>query len=179
LEAYLLPSPGLGDWSPACVEAQREFFPGNQNDDARKQYCTLAPLAVGETRTVRLVVPDFGFGDAYFSLSAEGRDLASGDESADPEVRGPRPPLSLEVAARPEAVGTGIPVTVRATRKGTVRLQVRRGNRTYTRTITLRRARKRALVLRPGRRLAGESGVVTITARSRNATARARLQPWF
>ncbi len=179
VEAYFLPSPGLGSWSPACVGAQREFFSGNQDDDARKQYCTLAPLGVGETRTVRLVVPDLGFGDAYFSLSAEGRDLASGDESADPEIRGPRPPLSLEVAARPEAVANGIPITVRATRKGSVRLQVRRGSRTYTRTITLRRAGKRAVMLRPGRRLAGEAGVVTITARSRTATARARLLPSF
>jgi hypothetical protein len=68
----------------------------------------LARLAVGEQRTVRLVVPDLGFGDAYFSLSAEGRDLASADEDAGPEVR----------------------------------LQVRRGSRTYARTITFRRAGK-------------------------------------
>ena len=130
-----------------------------------------------ERRTVRLVVPDLGFGDAYFSLSAEGRDLAGGDESGDPEVRGPRPPLSLEVPARPESIGNGIPITVRATRKGRVRLQVRRGNRTYTRTITMRR--KRDVMLRPPRRLARETGVVTITARSGGATARARLQPSY
>ncbi len=135
----------------------------------------LAPLAVGERRTVRLVVPDLGFGDAYFSISAEGRDLAGGDETADPEVRGPRPPLSLEVAARPQSIGNGIRVTVRSTRKGSVRLQVRRGSQTYTRTITLRRAGKRDVVLRPPRRLAREQGLVTLTARSGGATARARF----
>jgi hypothetical protein len=67
--------------------------------------------------------PEPGFGNAYFSLSAQGRDLASGDEDAGPEVRGPRPPLSLEVAARPESIGNGIRTTVRSTRKGTVRLR--------------------------------------------------------
>jgi hypothetical protein len=176
VEAYFLPSPGLGSWSPACVGEQREFFSGSNDDDSRKQYCTLAPLAVGERRTVRLVVPDLGFGDAYFSVSAEGRDLADGDQDAGPEVRGPRPPLSLEVPARPESIHNGLAITVRATRKGSVRLQLRRGSRTYVRTITLRRAGKRAVTLRPGRRLASENGIVTITARSRNATARARLQ---
>ena len=105
------------------------------------------------------------------------RDLAGGDEFAGPEVRGPRPPLSLEVAARPETIFPAIPVTVRSTRKGRVRLQVRRGNRTYTRTITLRRAGKRDVMLRPPLRLAREDGIVTITARSGNATARARLLP--
>jgi hypothetical protein len=128
---------------------------------------------------VRLVVPDLGFGEAYFSLSAEGPDLAGGDEYADPEVRGPRPPLSLEVPARPQSIGARIPITVRSTRKGTVRLQLRRGKRTYTRTITLRRAGKRDVVLRLPRRFAREQGLVTLTARSGSATARARLQPGF
>jgi hypothetical protein len=178
VEANFLPSPGLGSWSPACVGEPRTFFSGSQ-DDPRRQYCMLAPLSVGERRTVRLVVPDLGFGDAYFSLSAEGRDLASGDEDAGPEVRGPRPPLSLEVPARPKSNGNGIRTTVRSTRKGTVRLQVRRGTRTYARTITLRRAGKRDVVLRPPRRLAREEGLVTVTARSGGATARARLQPSY
>ena len=177
MQAYFLPSPGLGSWTPACVGAQPSFSSGSQNDDPRRQYCVLSPLAVGEQRTVRLVVPDLGFGDAYFELSAEGRDLAGGDEFTGPEVRGPRPPLSLEVAARPQTIFPAIPVTVRSTRKGRVRLQVRRGGRTYTRTITLRRAGKRDVMLRPPLRLAREDGLVTITARSRNATARARLQP--
>ena len=92
VKAHFLPSPGLGDRSPACVSEQRRFFSGAEGDSARDQYCVLAPLAVGEQRTVRLVVPDLGFGDAYFSLSAEGRDLAYGDQDAGPEVRGPRPP---------------------------------------------------------------------------------------
>jgi hypothetical protein len=179
VRAYFLPSPGLGSWSPACLGEQLPFFSGAQEDDPRRQYCVLAPLAVGERRTVRLVVPDLGFGEAYFSLSAEGRDLASGDQDAAPEVRGPRPPLSLEVDARPESIGNGIRTTVRSTRKRTVRLQVRRGSRTYTRTITLRRTSKRELVLRPPRRLAREQGLVTLTARSGGATARARLLPSY
>ena len=127
---------------------------------------------------MRLVVPDLGFGDAFFSLSAEGRDLAGGDQDASPAVRGPRPPLSLEVAARPESIAR-IPVTVRSTRKGSVRLRVRRGSRTYTRTIRLRRAGKREVMLRLPLRLAREDGLVTLTARLGTATARARLQPSF
>ena len=179
VQASFFPSPGLGAWSPACVAGQRQFYSGAQDDDPRRQYCVLAPLGIGERRTVRLVVPDLGFGDAYFSLSAEGRDLANGDQDAGPEVRGPRPPLSLEVAARPEAISNGIPITVRSTRKRVVRLQVRRGSRTYARTITLRRAGKREVLLRPPRLLARENGVVTLTARAGSATARARLQPSY
>jgi hypothetical protein len=179
VQAFFLPSPGLGSWTPACVGEQRQFFSGASDDDPRRQFCMLAPLAVGERRTVRLVVPDLGFGDAFLSASAEGRDLAGGDQDASPDVRGPRPPLSLEVAARPESIGSGIPVTVRSTRKGKVRLHVRRGNRTYARTITLRRAGKRDVVLRLPRRLARERGLVTLTARSGRATARARLQPSY
>jgi hypothetical protein len=95
--------------------------------------------------------------------------------AADP--RRPRPPLSLEVPGRPKSIGNGIRTTVRSTRNGAVRLQVRRGTRTYARTITLRRAGKRDVVLRPPRRLAREDGLVTVTARSGGATARARLQP--
>lgn len=179
LQADVYPSPGLGSWSPACREEQPWFFSGAQDDDPRRQYCVLAPLAVGERRTVRLVVPDLGFGDAYFSLSAEGRDLASGDQDAGPEFRGPRPPLSLEVAARPESIHGGIRTTVRSTRKGNVRLRVRRGAQTYTRTLTFRRAGKRDVVLRPPRRLADAEGIVTLTARSGGAVSRARLQPTY
>jgi hypothetical protein len=179
VEALFLPSPGLGSWTPGCREAQLPFISRNGSEDARRQFCRLAPLAVGERRTVRLVVPDLGFGDAYFSVSAEGRDLASGDEDAGPEVRGPRPPLSLEVDARPKSIAGGIRLTVRSSRQGTVRLQARRGSRTFTRTIRLRRAGKRDVVLRPPRRLVREQGLVTLTARSGGATARARLQPSY
>ncbi|MDA0167093.1 hypothetical protein OM076_42930 [Solirubrobacter ginsenosidimutans] len=178
IEAYFLPSPGLGSWSPACVGEPRLFSSGGQQDDPRRQFCSLAPLAVGERRTVRLVVPDLGFGDAYFSVSAEGRDLAGGDEDAGPEVRGPRPPLSLEVDARPKSILT-VRATVRTTRKGSVRLQLRRGGESMTRTVTFRRAGKRDVVLRSPRRLAEEDGLVTLTARSVGATARARLQPTY
>ena len=178
VQASFLPSPGLGSWRPACRREQSPFFSVAEEEDPRRQYCLLAPLAVGERRTVRLVVPDLGFGDAYFSLSAEGRDLAGGDEDGGPEVRGPRPPLSLEVDAHPKSILNGIRTTVRFTRKGTVRLQVRRGRRMYARAITFRRAGKRDVLLRPPRRLAAARGLVTLTARSGGATARARLQPW-
>jgi hypothetical protein len=178
VKADLSPSPGLGTWSPACAAPQfPDFSVDRGQDDSRDQYCVLAPLPAGERRTVRLVVPDLGFGYGYFTVSAEGPDLASGDETADPEFRDPRPPLSLEVAARLRSVGSAIPVTVRARRKGTVRLQIRRGNRSYTRRVTLRRAGKVDVRLRLPQRLAREDGVVTITARSGGATARARLQP--
>src|SRR3954447_2290101 len=177
MEAFFLPSPGLGSWSPGCRQAQRPFISLNGSEDARRQFCLLAPLAAGERRTVRLVVPDLGFGEAYFSLTAEGRDLAGGDEDAAPAVHGPRPPLSLEVDALPESIGNGIRTTVRSRDNGTVRLQVRRGGQTYARTMTVRRAGKREVVLRPPRRLVREQGVVTLTARLGGAIARARLQP--
>lgn len=179
VQAHFLPSPGLGFWRPTCRREQFPFFLVAEDDDPRRQYCLLAPLAVGEQRTVRLVVPDLGFGDAYFSLSAEGRDLASGDEDGGPELRGPRPPVSLEVDAHPKSILNGIRTTVRFSRKGTVRLQVRRGRHTYVRTIAFRRAGKRDVVLRPPRRLVRARGVVTLAARSGSATARARLQPSY
>jgi hypothetical protein len=177
--ADFLPSPGLGSWRPACRRERFPYFMVAGDDDPRQQYCLLAPLAVGERRTVRLVVPELGFGDAYFSLSAEGRDLASGDEGAGPEVRGPRPPLSLEVDAHPRHIVNGIRTTIRLTRTGTVRLKARRGRHTYRQTITFRRAGKRDVVLRAPRRLVRAQGLVTLTARSGSATARARLQPSF
>ena len=179
VKADFSPSPGLGSWSPRCVTGQLPYYSNTQDDDPRQQYCVLAPLAVGERRTVRLVVPDLGRGDAYFSVSAEGPDLARFDETADPDVRGPRPPLSLEVDARPESILKGLYATVRATRKGPVRLQVRRGSETFTRTITFRRAGKRDVRLRVPERLARANGVVTLTARSGRATTRARLQPSY
>src|SRR5262249_12624251 len=153
LEAYFLPSPGLGSWSPACRAADRPFISPNGSEDARRQFCLLAPLAVGEKRTVRLTVPDLGFGEPFFSLSAEGPDLAGGDEYADFEVHGPRPPLSLEVDAHPRSL-VNLRVTVRSNRKGTVRLQLRRGHRTYRRTARLRRAGKQDVVLHLPRKLA-------------------------
>jgi hypothetical protein len=177
VKADFFPSPGLGTWSPACLASPSPVSSGGGQVDTRNQYCLLPPLTVGERRTVRLVVPDLGSGDAYFSVSAEGRDLASGDEDASPEVHGPRPPLSLEVDARPTSIANGLRVTVRSRRKGPVRLRVRRGDQTYSRTITLRRAGTREVVLRPPLRLVRETGVVTLTARSGNATTRARLQP--
>ena len=57
-----------------------------------------------------------------------------------------------------------------------MRLQVRRGGRTYSRTVTFRRAGKRDVTLKPPRRLARETGLVTLTARSGSATVRARMQ---
>jgi hypothetical protein len=139
----------------------------------------LAPLAAGERRTLRLVVPDLGLGDASLRVSAEGRDLAPGDQDAEPDVRGPRPPLSLAVDARPESIHNGIRITVRSSRKGSVRLRARRGSQTYARTVSFRRPGKRDVVLLPSRRFARERGLVTLTARLGSATARARLQPAY
>ena len=68
---------------------------------------------------------------------------------------------------------------MRSQRKGTVRLQARRGRQTFTRTITFPRAGKRDVTLRAPRRLAREQGLVTLTARSGGTTARARLQPSY
>ena len=179
IQASFLRSPGLGVLDPGVRRsATLVLLSGSQNDDPRRQYCVLSPLAVGEQRTVRLVVPDLGFGDAYFELSAEGRGPAGWRRVHG--TRGPWPAAATVAGGgRPpaELSSPPIPVTVRSTRKGRVRLQVRRGGRTYTRTITLRRAGKRDVMLRPPLRLAREDGLVTITARSRNATARARLQP--
>ena len=89
VKADLSPSPGLGAWTPACVGEQPPFFPSANVGENRQQACTLAPLAAGASRTVRFVVPDFGFGDAYFDVSAEGPDLADGDQFADPRSTAP------------------------------------------------------------------------------------------
>jgi hypothetical protein len=121
---------------------------------------------------VRLIVQYLGFGDAF---SAEGRDLASGDEFADTEIRGPRPPLSLEVAARPESIGDGIAVTVRSTRTGRVRLQVRRGHGRIPARSQCGPRTNAPWCSTPR----GATGLVTLTARSGSATARARLKPAF
>jgi len=178
VQANFFPSPGLGTWSPACRAQQTPFFNDSGSDTTRVQFCTLAPLAAGERRTVRLIAPDLGFGDAYFSISAEGPDLAGGDQDADFELHGPRPPLSLEVPAHPKSL-LNLRATVRLNRKGTVRVQLRRGRRTVARNVTFRRAGKRDVVLRAPRRLAFEPGVATLTARAGKLTARARLQPEF
>jgi hypothetical protein len=174
--AYFLPSPGLGTWAPGCREPQPPLYNSNRDDDDRRQYCLLAPLGVGERRTVRLVVPDLGRTDPYFDVRAEGRDLAGGDESPGVDVRGPRPPLTLEVPARVESIHRGVAVAVRSSRAGTVRLRLQRGRRTHTRTLTFRRAGRKEVRLRPSRRTASQRGLVTITARLGDLRARARLQ---
>lgn len=177
VDAYFLPSPGLGTWEPKCRAAQPQFFSNGRGQDVeRRQYCLLAPLGVGERRTVRLVVPDFGFGDASFGVSAEGPDLASGDQRAAPDVPGPRPPLSLEVPARIEAIHNGVRVTVRSARAGTVHLKLQRGKRSITRTVTFKRAGKRDLTIKPPRALATQDGLVTLTARLGKVSTRVRLQ---
>lgn len=51
------------------------------------------------------------------------------------------------------------------------------GRQTYTRTRTFRPAGRRDVRLRPPQRRAREQGVVTLTARSDTATARAHPRP--
>ncbi len=179
LRATFMPSPGLGTWSPKCVSQDVLTPPGEIR--SRDQFCVLTPLAVGERRTVRLVMPDIGRGEAYFSVSAEGRDLAGGDEGPDAEYSGPRPPLWLEVDAEPEfSNDSRIPIKLHSSRKGTVRLQLQRGTRTWLRrTVTFRRAGGRSVVLRIPRNFHRTNGVATLTARSANATAKARFEPSY
>jgi len=175
--ANLNRSPGLGTWSANCKRAPFYPEPG-QSDDI--QQCALQPLAVGERRTVRLVVPDLGTGDAYFTVQAEGRDLAGGDEDPDAEYRGKRPPLWFDVDAQPKFETQHLRLGLHSARKGTVRVQVERGNRTWLRrTVTFRRAGGRTVVLRLPRNFFRADGVATLTARSGTKTARARFEPSY
>lgn len=179
LRASLMPSPGRGSWSPKCL-SQNVFTPQGEVR-SRDQFCVLAPLAAGERRTVRLVMPDIGRGEAYFSVSSEGKDLAGGDESPDADYSGRRPPLWLEVDTEPEFTRDGrMGITVHSARKGTVRLQVQRRNRTWLRrTVTFRRAGGRRVVLRIPRNFHRVDGVAALTARSGNARARALFEPSY
>ncbi|HYI80319.1 MAG TPA: hypothetical protein VEW67_05630, partial [Thermoleophilaceae bacterium] len=71
-------------------------------------------------------------------------------------------------------------VKLHAARKGTVRLQLQRGGRTYARrTVTFRRAGGRSVVLRVPNRFAQAKGAATLTARSGGATTRARFEPSY
>jgi hypothetical protein len=145
------------------------------------QHCILAPLAVGEQRTVRIVAPDPGRTDAGVDVEAEGPDLASGDESAYEELRGPRPPLFVEASPRPRLLA-GLNVTVRSRRAGPVRLRLAAGKRTLaTRELRFRRPGARRISLRvPRSRLLRDlPRQVTLSARSDAATARVRLQPSY
>jgi hypothetical protein len=180
VRASFLPRVGAGTWSPKCV-AQAGVFSPNDRTSLDERPCQLAPIAVGERRTVRVVVPDIGRGDAYFSVSAEGPDLAGGDESADADYSDRRPPLWLEVQPRPEFNREGrMGIEVHSARKGTVRLQLQRGNRTWLRrTVTFRRAGGRRVVLRIPRNFNRSGGVATLTARSGTATAKARFEPSY
>jgi hypothetical protein len=173
--ADFFPSPGLGTWTPGCGDPTN-FNLQTQSDQTIVQPCTIAPLAVGASRTVRLVVPDLGFGEVYFRVSAEGPDLAEGDEDATTAIKGPRPPLTLEIPARLKSV-VKIPIVVRSAHAGTVRLKVQRGKGTYTRTLAVHR--KRAFMMRVPLKLAREQGLVTVTARLGKASTRARVQETF
>ena len=180
LRASLSRSPGLGTWSPACKSTQLRLRPGDGNGRGA-QLCALKPLAVGETRAVRLVVPDLGTGYAYFGVSAEGRDLAPGDEAPDADYEGKRPPLWIDVDAWPDfSEQLSVQVGLHNRRKGAVRVHITRGKRTFLRrTINFRRAGGREVVLRLPRNFFRAEGPATITARSGSATAKARFEPSY
>ena len=144
------------------------------------QHCRLAPIATGERRTVRLVVPDLGRGTPRFTVVSEGSDLAPFDEFADLDFRDPRPPVGIEVEPYQQPYQGRLGIKLHAARKGTVRLQLQRGGRTYARrTVTFRRAGGRSVVLRVPNRFAQATGAATLTARSGGATTWARFEPSY
>jgi hypothetical protein len=178
LRASLNPPAGIGRPDQGC---ERYDAPITPDLSSRDQHCLLAPLDVGATRTVRLVVPDPGRTDAYVTVRAEGPDLAGGDESAYAELRNPRPPLFVEVDPRPQ-IGRGLGVKVRSSRAGRVRLRLAAGSRTLaTDELRFRRSGSRRVVLRIRRSALqrGLPGELTLTARSRTAIARAEIQPSY
>ncbi|MDA0173924.1 hypothetical protein OJ998_32780 [Solirubrobacter taibaiensis] len=178
LQASLDPSPGLGTWSPKCL-SERVILPEGEVQSGA-QHCQLAPIAVGERRTVRLVVPDLGRGSQRFTVKSEGQDLAPFDEFADVDFRDPLPPVGIEVEPYQQPYRGRLAVKLHAARKGTVRVQLQRGGRTYARrTVNFRRAGGRSVVLRVPNRFARAEGVATLTARSGNAIARARFEPSY
>ena len=174
VQARLVPSPGLGAWTPGAAEssasstrARRTTTHGTSTAGWRHWPSASGEPCGSSSRT---------WGSAMRSSRCPPR--AATWRAA----MSPRAPRSVVRGRRcrwrcPPARNrsSGIHATVRSTRKGRVGLQVRRGSRTYTRTITFRRAGKRDVTLRPPQLLTRENGVVTITARSGNATVRARL----
>ena len=71
-------------------------------------------------------------------------------------------------------------IDVRSERKGTVRLTLKRGKRTFLRrSVTFRRAGERDVVLRIPQNFFRADGVATLTARSQGATANARFEPSY
>lgn len=177
LRAGFFPPVGIG----RVDRCKRYDVPIGPNVDTRDQHCLLEPLAVGETRTVRLVVPDPGRTAASVDIEAEGPDLASGDEGAYVELRNPRPPLFVEADARPQ-LGQRLAVKVRTSRAGTVRVRLAAGSRTFARgELRFRRPGSRSVLLRiPRSRLQrGLPDELTLTARSRTAIARVVLQPSY
>lgn len=178
LQASLDPSPGLGTWSPKCLD-ERVILPEGEIQIGA-QHCQLAPIAVGERRTVRLEVPDLGRGSPRFTVRSEGHDLAPFDEFADLDFRDPLPPVGIEVEPYQQPYRGRLGIKLHAARKGTVRLQLQRGGRTYVRrTVTFRRAGGRSVVLRVPNRFGQAKGVATLTARSSATIARARFEPSY
>jgi hypothetical protein len=178
LEASLDPSPGLGTWSPKCL-SERVILPEGEVQRGA-QHCQLAPIAAGERRTVRLVVPDLGRGSPRFMIKSEGKDLAFYDEFADVDFRDPLPPLGIEVEPYQQPYRGRLTIKLHAARKGSVRLQLQRGGRIHARrTVNFRRAGGRSVVLRVPSRFARAAGLATLTARSGAAIARARFEPSY
>ena len=178
LRAGLEPSPGLGTWSPACATEQVLLRDGEGSPG--QQQCLLAPIAPGERRAVRLVVPDTGRTESRFAVEAEGEDLAPFDEFADIELRGKRPPLWIGVEPYQRPANGRLGFKLHSARKGAVRVALRRGHRTWARrTVTFRRAGGRSVVLRIPQNFSRAKGVATITVRAGSANSRAQFEPSY
>jgi hypothetical protein len=178
LRVGFFPPVGAARLDRSC---RRVDVPPGPNLATRDQHCRLPPVAVGASQTVKLVVPDPGRTAASVNVEAEGPDLAGGDEGADAELRGPRPPLFVEADPRPQ-LGQAFGVKVRSARAGTVRLRLAAGGRSFAaRTLRFRRAGSRRVILRiPRSRLQrGVPDELTLTARSRAATTRVLLHPSY
>ena len=125
------------------------------------QHCQLAPIAAGERRTVRLVVPDLGRGSPRFTVNVRGPGPGALRRVRRRSTSATRcPPVGIEVEPYQQPYRGRLGIKLHAARKGTVRLQLQRGGRTYARrTVTFRRAGGRSVVLRVPNRFAQAKGV--------------------
>lgn len=174
---------GLGRWSECIVDHEpvlvgRPVSADYLLADPRDVQCELGQLGVGETRLVRVALPDVGPQQLRFESSAEGRVLRPRDAVAD-----------LHVAGRPTAAVVSAPVIVPWAFHWRRKLRIRVVT-PYTGTVRVRLgdlAQRRIVFVRPGtktlefhvspgqRRAMMRRRNITISATQRGRTTRTRL----
>lgn len=144
-------SPARG-WTPACAAPQTRNF--LSPPAGAGVYCDLPALAPGQQHTVSLPTADDGR-PLVISVSAEGSDLADGDNTVSAVPRlAPAPVATLQAPASARSA-SGVRLRLRSERRAVARvtLSVRyRGKlRVTRRVVALRAGAARAVTVRPKR----------------------------